>query len=421
MKNEFLHLSLLLVLVSCSTPQRLSAKLKTAFYKTDAVIIHPEYSIFHTSSILSELHFKISSKELLYTRSDGINLSSNVVVSYRLLYSYEAETVLDSASSRLIDINNDNADKYLIGKINFNAKMFYDYFLYVTIADLNRNNSVTKIIKIEKTNALNRQNFIARSADSDIPLFRNYVKSDEKIIINYKIKNLEKIYVRYYNRDFPIAAPPFSEVMQESFHYEEDSIFILDVSPEGKINFSAGKKGFYHFQSDLSSREGFTLFNFSTTFPDVKKAEAMIPPIRYITSSIEFEELNKDSNKKIAIENFWLKSTSNQERARNIIKKYYNRVKESNLNFSSYIEGWKTDRGMIFLIYGSPTLTYKSENSETWIYGDENNVNSFSFSFLKVNNPFTDNDFTLTRSPFYRQSWYLAVDAWRQGRSISQE
>ncbi|MCE9540005.1 MAG: GWxTD domain-containing protein, partial [Bacteroidetes bacterium] len=98
-----------------------------------------------------------------------------------------------------------------------------------------------------------------------------------------------------------------------------------------------------------------------------------------------------------------------------------NRVQDANLYFTSYLEGWKTDRGMIYLIYGSPNVTYKTANSETWIYGEENNINSLSYTFSKTNNPFTNNDFTLDRSVVYKQSWYTAVDIWRQGRTYLQD
>jgi GWxTD domain-containing protein len=240
----------------------------------------------------------------------------------------------------------------------------------------------------------------------------------EQVNIHYQVRKPDQIYVRYYNRDFPLAAPPFSELTATSFQYKEDSVFILIPSAEGIINFTANKKGFYHFQCDSSSHEGFTLFNFSETFPEIKKAEEMLPPLRYITSKSEYDELNNEPNKKIAIEKFWLNSTSNKDRARDVIKKYYNRVQEANQYFSSYIEGWKTDRGMIFMIYGSPGVIYKTENLETWIYGEEKSVNSLSYSFIRVNNPFTDNDYTLERSAFYKQSWFISVDVWRQGRVL---
>jgi hypothetical protein len=96
-------------------------------------------------------------------------------------------------------------------------------------------------------------------------------------------------------------------------------------------------------------------------------------------------------------------------------------VQDANYYFTSYLEGWKTDRGMVYLIYGSPNVIYRTLNSETWIYGEENNVNSLSYSFTKVNNPFTNNDYTLERSVVYKQSWITAVDIWRQGRTYLQD
>lgn len=64
---------------------------------------------------------------------------------------------------------------------------------------------------------------------------------------------------------------------------------------------------------------------------------------------------------------------------------HFNRMTYVNLRFSVprlNIAGWKTDRGMIFIRYGKPNLSYKTQpdernlgGSETWIYPD------FSFTF----------------------------------------
>ncbi len=96
-------------------------------------------------------------------------------------------------------------------------------------------------------------------------------------------------------------------------------------------------------------------------------------------------------------------------------------MNDANAHFSSYLEGWKTDRGMIYLIYGSPNTIYRTANTENWIYGDASNINSLQFMFVRVDNPFSDNDFSLERSGNYRQQWYMAVDVWRQGRAYLQD
>ena len=269
----------------------------------------------------------------------------------------------------------------------------------------------------EKETDLNRQYFIVKSAETGNPLFRNYVWLDEPVTICYKMRQPTNIYVRYYNREFPLATPPYSDKENAPFQYKEDSLFILKLSPKGELNFAASQKGFYHFQCDSSSKEGFTLFVLSENFPQIKKAVNMIGPIRYITSKSEYDLINGSTKKKKSVESFWLKNTSNKDRARSLIKKYYNRVEEANEYFSSYIEGWRTDRGMMYIVYGPPSLMYRTLISETWIYGDQNSANALTFSFIKVDNPFSNNDYTLERSASFRQSWSLAVDSWRNGRT----
>lgn len=404
---------------ACTTPRKTN-KTQTSAYKHDN-ILHPQFEIFHINDSVSELHFKIRSRELLYTRPDGINFSCNVLLSYNLLPSYDTKVITDSSSMRLVDGSNDNTDKYLVGKMNIKAKKLRGYFLRVTTTDLNRNTSNAATFAIEKENDLNRQNFIVKQKGIDSPLFRNYIKTGEELTISYKAKMGVTLFVRYYNRDFPLAAPPFSTTDPRPFQYKQDSAFTLQMSPEGSVNFTAFKKGFYHFQLDTTKRDGLTLFNFSDVYPEVKKAEDMVPPLRFITSKQEYDEVNISANKKAAIEKFWLTCTGNKDRAKEVIRKFYNRVQDANLYFTSYLEGWKTDRGMVYLIYGSPNVIYHTGNSETWIYGEENNINSLTYSFSKVNNPFTDNDFKLERSDVYKQSWYTAVDIWRQGRAYLQD
>ncbi len=419
MKNFFLYIIITLIAAACASTPKTTSSGKTN-YKRTTNTMHPQYEIFHVNDSISELHFKISNKEILYTRPDAINFQSNVLISYSLISAYISKEIIDSSSVRLVDINNENVDKFLIGKLNVKARTPRSYFLRITLTDLNKNSNVVTTLSLEKENEFNRQNFIAKTTD-EIPLFRNNFKANEEINIHYKSTLFSQVWVRYYNRNFPLASPPFSFVENNKFQYKADSLFTLPISKKGIINFSSNKKGFYHFQVDTNSRDGFTLFNFSETFPDIKKAEDMVPPLRFITSRQEYESLINSNDKRAAVEKFWLDCTGNTDRAREIIKKYYNRVQDANEYFTSYIEGWKTDRGMIFLIYGSPNIIYRTANSETWIYGAENNINSLQYTFSKVNNPFTTNDYSLERSEIYRQHWYSAVDVWRQGRAYLQD
>ena len=341
MKNKtLLYIFILLSFVACTSSRKMRMFSTKVNNLNDAYAIHPQFEIFHVNETLSELHFKINSNELLYTRSDGSNLTTNVLIKYTLVSKKNPGEIIDSASQKLVDINNSSEMKYLIGKINIHSNTSVNYILNINIIDANRNVSKLSTFEFENGNDLNRQNFLVTSVKTGVPLFRNYVKINEAVSIIHKKKASAEVYVRYYHRGFPLASPIFSttnSTTSESFKFKEDSLFVLKIDENGIINFSAFDNGIYHFQCDSSSRIGFTLFVFSTNFPLITAVEDMIPPIRYITTFDEFTTIEQSNNKRKSIEGFWLKSSSNFERARDLISDYYTRVEEANYLFSSYI------------------------------------------------------------------------------------
>ena len=146
----------------------------------------------------------------------------------------------------------------------------------------------------------------------------------------------------------------------------------------------------------------------------------MIPPLRFITTKPEFTSLTNSKTPKAELELFWIHSTGNKERARESIQKFYNRMQDANLYYTSYLEGWKTDRGMIYIVFGPPQTIYHNDKTEQWIYGSRNNLPDLEFVFAHINNPFTTNDYYLLRNPNDETPWYMAVDEWRNGRVVNE-
>jgi GWxTD domain-containing protein len=215
-------------------------------------------------------------------------------------------------------------------------------------------------------------------------------------------------------KEFPLPAPPFAMVEPTAFDLKPDSTYYLHA--ENIQNFILPQKGIYWIRRKSDDNGGFTILRFAENFPKVTSPENMIPPLRYLSSKQEYREITEGNNKRAGMENFWIECAGSQDRARELIKIYYNRVKDSNTYFTSYLEGWKTDRGLIYTIFGPPNIVYRNSSSEQWIYGAENNMMSLSLTFLKMENPFTENDFNLSRNGTYKNTWYQAVDSWRQGR-----
>ena len=59
-----------------------------------------------------------------------------------------------------------------------------------------------------------------------------------------------------------------------------------------------------------------------------------------------------------------------------MMDEYYGRIQFANQNFGHYIDGWKTDMGMIYVIFGSPSnierhpFELDSKPYEIWTYYD---------------------------------------------------
>jgi GWxTD domain-containing protein len=418
MRYFIILLSFFICGFTCTPTKKLSNQNMAGIYRKELQALLPEVSVYHLSTDVTQLHFKIKAKELLYTRGFGeTDFRCNVSVSGVLKYSYESTEVLDSTSVRITDTNPENtSNKEFIGVLNIRARAWDNFLLEVTVSDLNRNAYSITYVRINKYDNVNAQNFFVTYADDQLPAFQQHVELNKKLNIEYTEPHKTKLFVRYYNRNFPIAAPPFSIDPPKPFEYRADSTFTISTNDSGRFVFTCAKTGFYHIQVDTAKKEGLSLFSFYPNFPEINSTDQLIGPLRYLMSKQEFDAMITSSNKKAAIEEFWVKVGGSQDRAKELIKKYYTRVKDANMFFTSYLEGWKSDRGMIYIVHGPPNAIYKTSNSESWVYGEENNLMSVTYTFVKVKNPFSDNDYILERQNEYKNGWFRAVDIWRQGR-----
>jgi GWxTD domain-containing protein len=224
-----------------------------------------------------------------------------------------------------------------------------------------------------------------------------------------------KLLVKFYSRNFAAPFPPFIENNRAPFNYAPDSTFYLDLS-KGKTTFlNLENTGFYFFQSDTSTLlQGPTLFRVYNGFPRVSMHSLMLEALRYITSSQEFKLLNSYDIPKVAVDSFWIANSGRTDLATELIRRYYQRVETANQLYTSFTEGWKTDRGMIYIVMGKPAKVFRSFEQEVWIYGDYDDPRSLKFYFDKAQNPFTNNDYVLLRNRYYKTPWYQNVQMWRR-------
>lgn len=403
---------LAMIFCSCAGGSKLSNQNLSYIYNPELEALHPQFKVVNVKDSLSRLFFKIDATELLYTKKQGNDeFSSNFTISYQLIPAFESSEVLDSGSFVFEDRVEKPLAKDIISYVDFDTPTNGQFLVKAALTDLNRNQMAKAFIDVNHSTANSRSNFYLKKNNAEYPLFNQFLNEGDYSLY-HKNKSVTKFMVRYYRINYPIAPPPFAIVNPKPFEYSADSLFTVKAGE----TLNLYSEGIYHFQVDSSNYEGFTLFKFDKNFPNVYSPRAMLEPLRYITTRQEYTDIENAANLKAAVEDFWLDASESNDRGRELIQKYYSRVEESNKLFTSYMQGWKTDRGLVYMIFGPPNVLYKNSETETWVYGEENNVMSLNFSFSRLQNPFTENDYLLNRSTIYKSTWFRAVDSWRKGR-----
>jgi len=151
-------------------------------------------------------------------------------------------------------------------------------------------------------------------------------------------------------------------------------------------------------------------------FPAMRDVPEMIRATRYIATRDEYRTMREARNPKVALDNFWLQFAGNPEQARALIRTYYGRIHDANVFFSGLKEGWSTDRGMVYVVFGHPDRTRRDRYGETWIFGEEGDVNALIFRFSNRASGDDFNVYQLERYPGFRSPWEAMVSSWRRGK-----
>lgn len=407
----------MLIFQNCAN-QNVQGSNFSQIYGTKNVTISPDYVLYHNSDDASRLYFQFNSSQVLYARKDKSQPYHAAVKIKCEAYSAEnRKELVDSATIMIYDTVEKKGSKMINGELDLRLKAGKNYYLKVFATDLNRNNTFERLLVVDKQNESSSQFYLIKRKSDNAIFYNNFTVDPVEVVIQSEVNSGKKLYANQYFRGFPIASPPFAHPDHKPFNYQPDERYAVNIGADGTFEYLLLDTGFVHFVLDTSQKSGLTVFGFENNYPKIQNVFGMIPPLRFISSNSEFDNLSNAEDKKKAVDVFWLAKAGDEDRGREVIKRYYNRVQDANDNFTSYIEGWKTDRGMVSIIYGTPKSVRVQRDEEIWYYGEETNSFTLQFTFIKVDNPFTENDFKLLRATSYKSSWYRAVDVWRSGRA----
>ena len=242
------------------------------------------------------------------------------------------------------------------------------------------------------------------------PLFANYFTVKDTVQFRKMTDRYQKLIVFRYNYDFDPAAPPMQYIPRPNKEMQIDCVF--SVRADSPLRFK--KAAFYFVQEDTTTTEGFSFTVKEFKYPKLSRAKELIGPLAYITKNEEYEELVRSKFPKLAVDDFWQNFGNNDQNAKKQIKLFYSRAEKANELFTSFKDGWKTDMGMIYIMYGKPSRVIRQFDKEFWTYVTANN-SQIIFTFDRKPTIFTPKNFELEREKYYETSYLSNVQQWRKG------
>ena len=173
--------------------------------------------------------------------------------------------------------------------------------------------------------------------------------------------------------------------------------YILVVVAEGNSPSDSSQK----FHASVSRTCLVRTKYMPTMITDVDKATEQL---RYIAKGSEIDYIKgaaTSEEKQQRFIEFWSKRNPNPNTPQNeLMEEYYARVEFANKSYASYLEGWRTDRGMVLIRFGPPENIerhpFDSDNKpyEIWYYYNQNRefifVDDSGFGDYRLRYPETD-------------------------------
>lgn len=406
-----LSVVLTVLLTGCGVYRRSADQIQSVNYQIGDGTPLPFYTLYQRHNDSLTIHFKIPQRALHVATPDGRD--AGYALHVRVTTPGGSTTIHDSATYFIVPDSLQRASGLLAGTIGIATGDAPGKRLSLVLTDLN-SQALHEFRTILPAAWPPASTHYYTESVNGYPLFPEFIHVDDTFIIHSSIITDQLVRVRYYADDFPVAFPPFANLLPQHFDYAADSIFQIRFADGVSDPVRFYRPGIYHLTADTNSRQGFTLLVRADPYPWISRPEQMVAPLVYLTTTKEFQDLRTASDPKEAVDAFWLAQTGNELRASRMIREYYRRVEKANYLFTSYQDGWKTDRGMIYMIYGPPGVVQQTEDSEVWTYGESKHLFSLTFVFVKMENPFTDNDYVLNRNLNYKTGWHQMINSWRR-------
>ncbi len=247
------------------------------------------------------------------------------------------------------------------------------YEISIGFTDLNSNNTNSikqkiELFDFEKTDlSVSEVTFVrdlkvdSLGVKSFVPEIGNYIVDLSKELYAY-FEIYSKIETeQVFDVNVNIVDSEKEKIYENSYKRKRDGFRTLEYFPMPRAKLNQGQ---YTLYLDVTQK----LNRFKTIkklhiswagMPSsVEDIDLAIDQVKYISDKDEWNKLkNAEQDERLdEFKKFWKKrDPSPGTPANERMEEYFNRVAYANANFGGFRDGWKTDRGMIFIIFGPPS------------------------------------------------------------------
>jgi GWxTD domain-containing protein len=199
----------------------------------------------------------------------------------------------------------------------------------------------------------------------------------DSIDLKYSVVDLKNKELVTYSREEPVVKG------RNQIFFKFDSLNI----PVGSYRFviearkvAGAQKAVGEEEPALASVEKAFTLRWSGMPLSLTNLDAAIDEMQYIAKSSDLDHIKSAptlEEKQKRFFEFWKKRDPTPGTEENeVMEEYYDRVEYANKHFGHYIDGWKTDMGMVYIILGPPNsvdrhpFEYDSKPYEIWYYYD---------------------------------------------------
>lgn len=426
-RTIYLLVTILLIaaFASCGpAKQAVDSKDLSYLYNPTKNPINPRYNILNQSEKLSVLSVKFFANDLFFSEANPQGVpTAQILITAKLFNISQGKVLADTAVYNLSIVKEKGKPEYVYN-MPLTVEKGTEYVVEIKILDRLRLQVIQAFVTFNTLSEFNRYNFLARGHFEKNQLFNPVVRANEYVNLVYTKGHVDSLYISFYKPFREMPDPPSMLLPEKTIDYEPERIVAIAYSDTMPMMFP--KEGIFMCSVSRKVKDGFAFYNFGSTFPSMTTPEAMTEPLAYLASPDELDALRTASKPKALLDAFWINCGGNIDKSRELIRIYYTRVLYSNYYFTSYKEGWRTERGMIYIIYGPPDKVYKTIDGESWGYkkpvvksswGGRYSVTEdyLFFNFKKKNSIFSENDYYLSRSETLVTYWDKAIASWKKG------